>query len=116
MLFVFLLMTVPVVYVNLIKPNNKMEEGFDFSEALKHLKSGKAIARLSWYNDYSLVLIPGSTFTVQKGRPLNTILEENAEVVYAPHIDVIYYGPEINNVEVFTFSHEDILADDWIKL
>lgn len=63
----------------------------DFGEALAALKAGKRVTRSGWNGAGQwLVLVPGSTITVDAERPLGKAAPElvGQAVSYSPHIDI----------------------------
>ena len=85
----------------------------DFGFALGALKDGQRVTRTGWNGvGMWLVLVPGSTITVEAGRPLGDAAPElvGQTVEYLPHIDMkTAQGP----VVPWLASQTDLLAEDW---
>ena len=82
-----------------------------FDIALRFLREGKTVCRLSWQRDGAfLYLVPGSVFAVDR-QPLLGIFPRGAEVTYRSHIDKRDSG---GCVSPWSPTQEDLLADDWI--
>ena len=82
-----------------------------FSRALEALKEGKRVTRQGWNGKGMwLFLVPGSTFTVQEGRPLAKYLTVGEQVQYGAHIDM---KTASGNVVPWLASQTDMLAEDW---
>jgi hypothetical protein len=83
---------------------------FDFSEALRLLKSGERVARRGWNGKgMFLYLVPGSRFAVNR-EPLLSILGEGTEVDYRGHIDM---KTADGGFVPWVASQSDLLAHDW---
>jgi Protein of unknown function (DUF2829) len=85
----------------------------DFGEALTALKTGQRVTRTGWNGTGMwLVLVPGSTITVEAGRPLGNAAPElvGQQVAYAPHIDM---KTAQGTVVPWLASQTDVLANDW---
>lgn len=85
----------------------------DFSRALRHLKDGTRIRRKRWLHPGMwLILVPGSTITVDADRPLGRAVPSlvGREVLYMPHIDL---RNEYGELAPWNPTHIDLLADDW---
>lgn len=85
-------------------------------EAVQVLHDGGRVTRDGWNGQgMFLVLVPGSTFTVDAERPYGRAVPELAgrEVQYRDHIDIFTtsgrFGP-------WTATNGDLLADDWRAL
>jgi hypothetical protein len=88
----------------------------NFGDALTHLKNGQRVTRAGWNGrGMWLVLVPGSTFTVQEGRPLGQAAPElvGRTVEYRPHIDMKTVDGQI---VPWIASQSDMLADDWMTV
>ena len=86
---------------------------FDFGEALKHLKEGKAVARKGWNGK-------GMFITLQNGSEVsgNDMRNEpaknhygNNKVKVCPHIDM--KAADGSYVVGWLASQTDMLAEDW---
>jgi hypothetical protein len=85
----------------------------DFSDALIHLKSGARLTRDGWNSPKAWIfLVPGSTITVQEGRPLGHAAPDlvGQTVEYLPHIDMRTASGQI---VPWLASQSDVLATDW---
>lgn len=86
----------------------------DFGDALRALKDGHSVARSGWGWGVCLVLVPGSTVTVDADRPLGKakprLVGEPME--YQPHIDKLRNN---SRMEPWTPTHEALLATDWVR-
>lgn len=83
---------------------------FDFSEALKRLKTGHRVARSGWNGKgMFLFLVPGSSFQVSRA-PLLGIYPEGTTVQYHAHVDM---KTAQGYVVPWLCSQADMLADDW---
>ncbi len=85
----------------------------DFAWAVKELKAGRSVARTGWNGrGMALVLIPGSTFKVDKDRPLARHFPPGMEMSYHAHIDMMsaqgYLVP-------WLASQADLLSEDWVS-
>lgn len=85
----------------------------DFSSALHVLREGERVRRPFYAPDAFLILVPGSTFTVQDGRPIGDAMPElvGKSIDYEPHIDFVV--PSRGTVYIWPAPHYDLLADDW---
>lgn len=82
-----------------------------FGHALVALKSGHKVARAGWNGKGMwLQLVPGSTITVQEGRPLASVFPIGHTIEYLPHIDM---KTADNKLVPWLASQTDVLADDW---
>jgi hypothetical protein len=87
----------------------------DFGFALGVLRAGGRVTRVIWDGQLGtsawLVLVPGSTFTVEEGRPVSKAFPPlvGSQVEYQPHIDLYQFG----SLEVWAPSTTDLLATDW---
>lgn len=87
-----------------------MEPNFDFSDALRHLKDGRKVARSGWNGKgMFLFLVSGSRFKVNRP-PLLGIYPEGTEISYRPHIDMKTVDGE---VVPWVASQTDLTAEDW---
>lgn len=95
-----------------MRPPND-QDGSEFGIALAVLKIGATARRQAWPQGWWLVLVPGSTITVQRDRPLGLALPElvGEQVAYAPHLDVI--KPD-GVVATWSPTHDDLVAEDWV--
>jgi hypothetical protein len=87
-----------------------------FEQALTALKAGRRVTRTGWNGrGMWLVLIPGSTFTVEAERTLGQAFPAlvGSTVVYRPHIDI--YTADNTGVP-WLASQTDLLAEDWTEL
>lgn len=85
-----------------------------FGDALLALRQGKRVAREGWNGaDQWLILVPGSTITVEADRPLGKAAPElvGQQVRYAPHVDIFATG---GRLFPWTPSQSDQLAGDWM--
>ncbi|MFR9767071.1 DUF2829 domain-containing protein [Nocardia sp. SC052] len=85
----------------------------DFGQALAVLRDGGRVARAGWNGKGMwLVLVPGSTFTVEADRTLGQAAPDlvGQTVNYRPHIDMKTVDGEI---VPWVASQTDLLADDW---
>lgn len=94
---------------------------FEFGKVLDRLRDRAAVRREGWPDGQRIMLVPGSQFKVEEGRPLGEALGEVAigrNVFYGAHIDlvtnaalsdepahsvVVWNGPTV----------ADLLAGDW---
>ena len=84
----------------------------DFGWAIKSLKLGGAVTRQGWNEkNMVLVLIPGSTFKVEKDRPLGKHLPAGTTQNYLPHIDILTAQ---GDMVPWLASQSDVLAEDWV--
>lgn len=81
-----------------------------WGEALEDLKAGRRVARTGWPGSW-LILVPGSTITVEADRPLGVAAPDlvGQQVQYAPHIDIFTRG----FLAPWSFTQLDLLAEDW---
>ncbi|GLY55204.1 MW1434 family type I TA system toxin [Lentzea sp. NBRC 102530] len=88
-------------------------EGSEIGVVMAVLKIGATARRQAWPRDEWLVLVPGSTITVQRDRPLGLALPElvGEQIAYSPHLDVVQ--PD-GVVASWSPTHEDLLATDWV--
>lgn len=85
----------------------------DFGEALQRLREGKAVARRGWNGQGMwLMLVPGSSITVEADRPLGAAAPHlvGEQITYRPHIDMKTVDGEI---VPWIASQSDILGADW---
>lgn len=84
----------------------------DFGDALRALKDGKRVGRMSWPETSWLVLVPGSNITVDADRPLGKAAPHlvGGPISYRPHIDKVREG---DGMEPWCPSQNALLADDW---
>lgn len=79
-----------------------MEESFDFSEALKRMRAGKMVKRLSWGRDRCL-LYDSEEDAIRNYQSISETQEDgywlNVSINYASKID-----------------SRDILAKDWVEV
>jgi hypothetical protein len=92
-----------------------MEGFFDIGEAARRLKDGKRVTntRLSPSGGY-LYLVNSSSFVVN--RPPLDALCPGATVAYSRHVDMITPGAGALYASVYSFSQEDVLAEDWFEV
>lgn len=86
----------------------------NFGAALDQLKTGARIARAGWNGAGQwLILVPGSTITVDADRPLGKAAPElvGQQVSYAPHVDIFTTD---RRLFPWTPSQSDQLAEDWM--
>lgn len=95
-----------------------------FAHAFELVVEGTRVTREEWVKAWAgagdehgapvLVLIPGSTFTIEAGRPLGDACPEllGHQVDYHPHIDVVTGG----RVRVWEPTQVDLFAEDWITV
>jgi hypothetical protein len=83
----------------------------DIGEAIRALKTTRHAIRRHDLADI-IVLVPGSTVTVDRDRPLGKALPRNVgtPVFYQPHLDVVNARRE---VRPWTPTSADLLAEDW---
>lgn len=85
----------------------------NFGAALHELRSGNRVARDEW-NGHGmwLILVPGSTITVEAGRPLGDAVPDliGEEINYRSHIDIKTINDDI---VPWVASQTDLLAEDW---
>lgn len=93
----------------------------NFAQAFELLTRGTRVTREDWVNRWArypeeggapvLVLIPGSRFTVETGRPLGDGCPElvGHQVDYHPHIDIVTG----TKVRVWEPTQVDLFAIDW---
>jgi hypothetical protein len=88
----------------------------DFGSALQALRAGRSVRRDLWNSDARLVLVPGSTVTVDAGRPLGLAIPDavGRELVYDPHIDLAVRVLDRFVASPWDMSMRDLLADDWM--
>ena len=85
----------------------------DFGQALKVLRDGGRVARRGWNGrGMWLLLVPGSTFTVESGRPLGDVAPDlvGERVEYGAHIDIRAVDGRITP---WVASQTDLLGEDW---
>ncbi len=83
----------------------------DFSDALRHIKAGRRVARVGWNGKgMFLFLVPGSHFKVNRP-PLLGIYPEGTGIDYRPHIDM---KTAQGDVVPWVASQSDLIAEDWI--
>ncbi|MET7335864.1 DUF2829 domain-containing protein [Nonomuraea sp. NPDC005650] len=95
-------------------PTTTGADVLSFGEALELLKSGERLTRAGWNGrGMWLFLVPGSTLTVQAGRPLGEAAPDlvGQTVEYRPHIDMKTVDGQI---VPWVASQSDLLADDWL--
>ena len=80
-----------------------------FSEALRLLKEGKRVRRLSWKEIEFIFLVNSSSFKVSRP-PLLGIYEEGTEVSYHSHIDAKTVA---GYVVPWGATQADLLEEDW---
>lgn len=84
-----------------------------FSVAIEALKAGHCIARIGWdYRHRWLLLAPGSTITVDPGRPLGKAAPDlvGEQVVYGAQID----QSQGDVLTPWAVTSADLLAEDWV--
>jgi hypothetical protein len=92
------------------------ESRMDFSRALDVLRAGLRVTRDGWNaHGMWLILIPGSTFTVETGRPIGIAAPGlvGQPMSYQPHIDM---RTADGSVVPWIASQTDLLADDWRQI
>lgn len=85
----------------------------DFGAALQALRDGERVARDGWNGKGMwLVLVPGSTITVEAGRPVGDAAPDliGQQVEYRPHIDMYTADGQL---VPWHATQSDLLADDW---
>ena len=85
----------------------------DFGAALTALTNGKRVTRVGWNGAGQwLILVPGSTITVEADRPLGIAAPDlvGQQVQYAPHVDI--YTVQ-GSLVPWLASQTDALAEDW---
>lgn len=80
----------------------------DFGSALQHLRMGAQVRRKKWAGMF-IYLVAASEFEVNRP-PLLGIYPPGSKVKYRAHID---YRAFDGSVGVYSFTQEDVLADDW---
>lgn len=89
---------------------------FNFGDALSMLRAGARVTRQGWNGrGVWLVLIPGSTFTVQADRTLGEAAPDlvGQKISYRPHIDMKAVD---GTVGPWVASQSDLLAEDWCSV
>jgi hypothetical protein len=86
-----------------------MENTFNFSVALTHIKEGKKVGRKEWKNARFVFLVLGSQFQVSRP-PLLGIFSEGTEITYRPHIDMCGVDGSIGT---WAPSMVDLMNNDW---
>jgi Protein of unknown function (DUF2829) len=85
-------------------------KGVSEMAALKVLKSNGLVQRAGWNGKgMFLLLVPGSTFTVNRP-PLNVIFPEGTSIEYHAHIDM---KTADGMIVPWLASQTDVLAEDW---
>lgn len=85
----------------------------DFGAAIAALNDGQRVTRAGWNGaDQWLILVPGSTITVEADRPLGKAAPDlvGQQVQYAPHIDIFTVQ---RTLVPWLASQTDALAEDW---
>ncbi len=87
----------------------------NFGDALHALKGGARIRRATWPAGYWMILVPGSSFTVEQGRPLGDAIPSlvGHAAQYRPHIDMCVHSADTATLGPAYWLDQDILADDW---
>jgi hypothetical protein len=90
----------------------------DFGQALTALKAGKRVRRDFWATSMFLVLIPGSTVTIQADRPLGIAAPHliGDEARYRPHLDVCTFSGGVPTLGPWAKLDDDIVAEDWSEM
>ena len=79
--------------------------------AVAALKTGHKVRRRGWNGKgMCLVLVPGSTFKIEEGRPFAKVVDVGTEVSYQPHVDM---HTADGTFVPWLCSQSDLLADDW---
>lgn len=100
------------------KPNQTegVQKPMNFEEVLPALLTErKRIARRSWAVAW-LILVPGSSVTVEAGRPLGMAAPEliGRTVDYVPHIDLVTVDDAgVVVMRPWTCSQDNLMAADW---
>ena len=82
-----------------------------FEEVIYGLKQGRKYARIGWNGKSMFIfMVAGSQFKVNR-EPLMSILGENTEISYSPHIDICFAPGKI---AVCNPSQQDMFAKDWL--
>lgn len=85
----------------------------NFSDALNLIKNGKTVQREGWNGKgMFLFLVPGSSFKVTEGRPMDAHFPVGDTVQYHAHIDM---KTAQGYVVPWLASQADLLAADWIE-
>lgn len=87
--------------------------GFGFGTALHRLRTGRRVARLGWNGTGMwLVLVPGSSITVEATRPVGRAVPElvGERVSYRAHIDMMTAD---GTLVPWVASQTDVLSFDW---
>lgn len=93
----------------------------EFGTALRLLRHGRLVTRRAWAASNPappwLVLVPGSTITVDPDRPLGRAAPELAgePVSYAPHIDIVTNAGGQRTLQPWVPTSGDLLAVDWVE-
>jgi hypothetical protein len=85
----------------------------DFGAAIAALTNGKRVTRSGWNGAGQwLILVPGSTITVEADRPLGKAAPDliGRQVAYAPHVDIYTVQGAL---VPWLASQTDALAEDW---
>lgn len=85
----------------------------NFGDALIALKAGHRVTRTGWNGTGMwLILVPGSTITVETGRPLGNAAPDlvGQQVQYLPHIDM---KTAQGQIVPWLASQTDLLCEDW---
>jgi hypothetical protein len=87
----------------------------NFGEALPALKDGRRLRRSAWAIGCWMVLVPGSTFTVEADRPLGKAAPHlvGDQANYWPHVDMCVFQAGVPSLGPKVWADDDILADDW---
>jgi hypothetical protein len=95
------------------RKQNKMNELLGFEKAIYGLKQGRKYARVGWNGKNMFIfMVAGSQFKVNR-EPLLSILGENTEISYSPHIDICF-APD--KIAVWNPSQQDLFAEDWLQV
>lgn len=83
----------------------------NYLEARRHVIEGGRVRRAGWASDAFLLLVPGSTITVDADRPLGQAAPElvGAQVRYSAHVDLYRNGL----LSPWCPPLDDVHADDW---
>ena len=87
----------------------------DFGEAIKELKSGQRVRRAAWAPGCWMILVPGSSFTIEEGRPLGYALPNliGSQARYWSHVDMCVLQNGAPSLGPKVWSDADVLAEDW---
>jgi len=90
----------------------------DFGSALAALKGGQRVRRPYWAESAFLMIVPGSTFTIEAHRPLGKAAPDlvGQTATYSAHIDMCSVHRGEPECWGWPKPDADLLADDWTVL